>query len=179
MKLFFLHKVVRLGCVLLFSLVLASICHASENSTQSIDADVQHIKKTVIELNRDLFILEEAILYPANTRINVFVSMDVGYLFQLDGVKLTIDDKQVASELYTEKQVDALSRGAIQRLYVGNLKKGSHNLVAVFTGRGPKGRDYRRAVDLQFDKDTDPTNIRINISDSTELHQPVFSATEF
>jgi hypothetical protein len=42
----------------------------------------------VIDLNRDLFVLEEELLFPANTQVAVFVSMDVGDFFALDSISL-------------------------------------------------------------------------------------------
>ena len=112
---------------------------------RTLDEDVQDLKKQVLDLNRDLFLLEEELLFPSNTQTAVFISMDVGEFFGLDSVELKIDDKDVANYLYTEREADALLKGGVQRLFIGNLKAGEHELVAVFTGEGPHTRDYRRA----------------------------------
>ena len=82
----------------------------------SLDDELQALKKEILSLNRDLFILEEELLFPANTQVAVFLSMDMGEFFQLDAVTVKLNDKEVASHLYTEKQVDALIRGGMQRL---------------------------------------------------------------
>ena len=150
-----------------------------EPEVQSLNRQVQDLKQQVIELNRDLFILEEELLFPANTQIAVFVSMDVGQFFQLDAVKLSIDDKVVTNYLYTDKQVDALVRGGVQRLYLGNLKTGEHELVAVFTGRGPQGRDYRRGATIVFEKSSQAKKIELKIVDSTATQQPEFVVKEW
>ena len=110
----------------------------------TLDEQVQDLKKLAVDLNRDLFLLEEELLFPANTQVAVFVSMDVGEFFSLDSVEIKLDDEDVASYLYTEREVDALFRGGVQRVYVGNLRAGEHELVATFTGGGPHDRDYRR-----------------------------------
>ena len=73
--------------------------------------------------------------------------MDIGDFFSLDSVQLKIDNKVVSNYLYTRREVEALHRGGVQRLYMGNLKTGEHELVAIFTGKGPSGRDYRRDGD--------------------------------
>ncbi len=114
-----------------------------------IDQDIQGLKKDVVDLNRDLFVLEEELLFPANTQVAVFVSMDVGDFFLLDSVTLKIDQKEVANYLYTPREVEALAKGGVQRLYVGNLKAGQHELVAFFNGQGPHERDYRRGATAQ------------------------------
>jgi hypothetical protein len=145
---------------------------ASEFS--DLDSRIQDTKSEIIQLNRDLMVLEEELLFPASTQVAVFVSMDVGNLFDLDSVQVKMDDKEVANYLYTPAEVLALHRGGVQRIYLGNLKAGSHELVAFFTGGGPHRRDYRRATSVKFDKGTDPKYIELRIKDSTGKLQPEF-----
>ena len=140
----------------------------------NLDSRIQDTKSEVIELNRDLMVLEEELLFPASTQVAVFVSMDVGKLFELDSVQVKLDDKQVAAYLYTPSEVQALHRGGVQRVYLGNLKAGSHELVAFFTGGGPHRRDYKRGTTVKFDKGTDPKYIELRIKDSTGKLQPEF-----
>jgi len=140
----------------------------------SLDDRVQDAKADVIRLNRDLMVLEEELLFPANTQVAIFVSMDVGKLFSLDSVKVRLDDKDVSNYLYTPLEVQALHRGGVQRLYVGNLRAGTHELVAFFTGKGPHDRDYKRGATVKFDKGTDPKYIELQIKDATGKLQPEF-----
>lgn len=146
---------------------------------QSLDDALQALKKDVLALNRDLFILEEELLFPSNTQVAVFLSLDVGEFFKLDAVSVTVNEKEVASHLYTERQLDALVRGGMQRLYLGNLKSGQHEIVAVFTGRGPNDRDFRRATSLTFEKTTAAKKLELLIKDETRLYQPEFSIVEW
>jgi nucleoid-associated protein YgaU len=139
-----------------------------------LDARIQDLKGEVIRLNRDLLVLEEELLFPAGTQLAVFVSMDVGKLFALDSVQIRLDDKIVANYLYTPREVEALHRGGVQRLYLGNLRAGEHSLVAFFTGKGPHDRDYKRGATLKIDKGTDPKYIELQIKDSLGKLQPEF-----
>jgi len=139
-----------------------------------LDDRIQDVKSEVIRLNRDLMVLEEELLFPANTQVAVFVSMDVGKLFSLDSVKVKLDDKDVTNYLYTPNEVQALHRGGVQRVYVGNLKTGEHQLVAFFTGKGPHDRDYKRGATVKFEKGTEPKYIELQIKDSTGKLQPEF-----
>jgi len=141
----------------------------------SLDNRVQELKGDVIRLNRDLLVLEEELLFPANTQVAVFVSMDVGKLFELDSVQIKLDDKVVTNYLYTPLEVQALHRGGVQRAYLGNLKAGTHEIVAFFTGGGPHDRDYKRGTTIKFDKGTDPKYIELRIKDSTGKLQPEFN----
>jgi hypothetical protein len=143
-------------------------------SAAGLDTRIQDTKGDVIRLNRDLLVLEEELLFPANTQLALFVSMDVGKLFELDSVQIKLDDKVVASYLYTPAEVKALHRGGVQRVYVGNLRAGEHTLVAFFTGGGPHERDYKRGTTIKFDKGTDPKYIELRIKDSTAKLQPEF-----
>lgn len=140
----------------------------------SVDEQVQSLKSDVLDLNRDLFVLEQELLYPANTQVAVFVSMDAGTFFALDAVQLKIDGKQVANYLYTPREVHALVQGGVQRLYVGNLKVGKHELVAFLTGKGPHNLDYTRGATLDFDKDIGAKYLELTITDDQKKLQPQF-----
>lgn len=141
---------------------------------RGLDEDVQALKKEVLDLNRDLFVLEEQLLFPANSQVAFFVSMDVGEYFALDSVQLRIDGKEVASYRYTEREVGALVRGGVHRLHMANLETGPHELVAIFTGSGPNARDYRRGAALNFAKGIGTRYVELKIIDRAAKQQPEF-----
>jgi len=148
----------------------------AENSVspKALDSEIQSLKDEVLKLNRDLFILEEELLFPVNTQITVFVSVDVGEFFTLDSVQLTIDDTQIANYLYTESEADALRRGGVQQLHIGNIRHGSHKLTAFFTGKGPNERDYSRAATTSINKTNEPKYVELKIVDLEKKQQPSF-----
>ena len=145
----------------------------------TLDADIQDMKQLLLELNRDLFLLEEELLFPANTQVAVFVSMDVGDFFDLDSVQIKLDDKDVSNYLYTTREVDALINGGVHQLFLGNLKAGEHELIAIFTGEGPHAREYRRGASLVFEKGIGPKYIELTISDREQALQPEFVVREW
>lgn len=157
----------------------ASADQQQADEFKTLDEDTQDLKKLVVDLNRDLFLLEEELLFPANTQVAVFVSMDVGEFFGLDSVELKLDNKNVANYLYTDREVDALMKGGVHRLYLGNLKAGKHELVAFFNGKGPHARDYRRGASLTFEKGIGPKYIELTISDHEQKLQPEFVVKEW
>jgi len=146
---------------------------------RSLDEDVQSLKKEVLDLNRDLFLLEEDLLFPANSQVAFFISMDVGEYFALDSVNLKIDGKDVTNYLYTEREADALLRGGVHRLHMENLKIGDHELVAVFTGKGPSVRDYRRGATMSFNKGIGAKYIELEVTDRIKKQQPEFVIKEW
>ena len=146
---------------------------------KSLDGEVQGLKKEVLDLNRDLFMLEEELLFPANTQVAVFLSLDVGTFFELDSVQIKLDNKEVANYLYTDREVEALNRGGVHRVFIGNLKTGKHELVAFFTGKGPHERDYKRGANLNFEKGVGAKYLELKISDRQSAQQPEFKVKEW
>ena len=172
-------KAFRIALILFTASVLAISplsAQEQEQTATQLQQDIQDLKKEVLKLNRNLFILEEDLLFPANTQFSVFLSVDAGQLFTLDAVQLKIDDKVVINHLYTERELTALKRGGIQRLYIGNLASGEHEIVAIFTGVGPNGRDYRRGETLKVDKGSDPQFVELQIIDNPTKEQPDFKS---
>ena len=151
----------------------------SHQRFRSIDQDVQDLKKEVLDLNRDLFLLEEELLFPANSQVAFFISMDVGEYFDLDSVNLKVDGKEVANYLYTEREVGALVRGGVQRLHIANLKTGDHELTAIFIGKGPNTRDYRRGATMSFNKGIGAKYLELEITDRVKKQQPEFVIKEW
>ncbi|MDJ0794474.1 MAG: AraC family transcriptional regulator [Woeseiaceae bacterium] len=152
---------------------------ASRNEFRNLDQDVQSLKKEVLDLNRDLFLLEEELLFPANSQVAFFISMDVGEYFELDSVQLKIDGKEVANYLYTAREADALIRGGVHRVHMANLKTGEHELIAIFTGKGPHVRDYRRGATVTFDKGIGAKYLELEITDRVKKQQPEFEIKEW
>jgi len=152
---------------------------APPTDTRGLDEEIQGLKKDVVDLNKDLFVLEEELLFPANTQVAIFVSMDVGEFFALDNVTLKIDQKEVANYLYTPREAEALLKGGVQRLYLGNLKVGEHELVAFFTGKGPNERDYKRGATLKFEKGIGAKYLELKINDRQRKQQPEFEIKDW
>lgn len=165
---------------LVFLLVLAclSLVVRAQGETP-LEQELEALKQETLSLNRDLLILEEELLYPASSQVAVYLSMDLGEYFELDSVRLELDGQMVVSELYTQEQVQALHRGGVQRLYMGNLKSGEHEISAFFTGLGPNGQEYKRAAKLDLEKTQEPLVLELRIVDSTLKLQPVFDIKEW
>ena len=176
-----IKSTLRLSLVLALNILAVSSALAADNSkkAQTLDGKVQALKKEVLELNKELFILEEELLFPSSTQVAVFLSADVGNFFRLDSVQLKLDDKVVTNYLYTKQETDALGRGGVQRLWMGNVKKGRRELVATFRGPGPNGREYKRATTYVFQKSAGTKYIELKITDRSQKLQPEFVVKEW
>lgn len=170
------NKLVKLSVA---SVLMLSVSMASAEDAQTLDQEAQELKRAVLDLGRELAVLEEEVLYPADTQLAVFVSMELDEFFALDSVELLLDGKDVSNYLYTEREVDALYRGGVHKLYVTDLGVGEHELVAFFTGKGPHGRAYRRGAKLSFAKAASTKYVELSISDDSTALQPIFAVSEW
>src|SRR6266498_703750 len=112
-------------------LMLSFPAHAEEVSREQIkglDEQVQEIKSDVLGIGAELNQLEEKLLYPSNTQVAVFASLVSGETFRLDSVEIQLDGKPVAHHLYSFKELEALQKGGVQRIYTGNVRSGEHDL---------------------------------------------------
>ncbi|ROS01201.1 hypothetical protein EDC56_1629 [Sinobacterium caligoides] len=146
---------------------------------KKLSEDIQGLKDEVIDLNKDVRLMEERILFPTTTKYSVFLSISGGEYFKIESVKLKIDGKLVTTHLYSEKQRMALSRGGIQKLYVTNLNQGKHSATAFFTGVGPDGRAYKRAKSLEFEKSPAGQYLEISIADDANIQEPIFALRQW
>jgi hypothetical protein len=94
-------------------------------------------------------------------------------------VQLKIDQKEVINYLYTPREGEALRKGGVQRLYVGNLKVGKHELVAIFNGQGPNDRPYKRGASIKFDKGVGAKYLELKIDDRQRKLQPEFEIKDW
>jgi hypothetical protein len=147
---------------------------AALQTVKKLSKEIQQLKSEVVGLNKDLRLMEEELLFPTSTQATVFVSLDIGQYFTLEGIKLKLDDKQVASHIYSEKQREALARGGIQRLHMTNLNQGKHTMSAFFTGLGPNGRPYKRASEITFTKGKGSQYIELSVVDDQAKQEPTF-----
>ena len=162
----------------IIGILLAGAAFAATDGAP-LDMEVQDLKKEVLDLNRELFLLEEELLFPANSQVALFLSVDVGTFFEVESVKIEIDGKEVAHYLYSEREANALLRGGVHRVFIGNLKTGEHELVAFFTGGGPHDRDYKRGADYTFTKTLGAKYMELRISDKSSKRQPEFIIKEW
>ncbi|WP_293747205.1 hypothetical protein [uncultured Paraglaciecola sp.] len=174
-----IHWAVFLFCSLLLSISLNLNAQQSDEPVDNTVAEqLQQLRKEVVALNRDLFVLEEDLLFPSSTQVVVYLSLDVGTYFNLDAVELKINDKVVTHHLYTEKQIQALFKGGVQKLHIDNLAQGEHQLSAFFIGKGPQDREYKRATSISFTKTAEAKSLELSVIDSSVKQQPVFEAVE-
>jgi hypothetical protein len=131
---------------------------------RSLDEQVQEIKSDVLSIAAELDGLEEKLLYPSDTQVAVFVSLAEGESFRLDSVQIQIDGQPVATHIYSFKELEALQKGGVQRIYIGNIRTGEHRLdVSVAGKRG--GADFSASQNFSFQKEVEPKLVGITLAE--------------
>jgi hypothetical protein len=110
----------------------------------------------VLSIAAELRQLEEKLLYPSDTQVAVFVSLAKGDPLDLDSVRIQIDDQPVAHHIYSFKELGALRKGGVQRIYSGNLQTGDHRIEVSVLGTLPGGTALDRTESFTFRKDVGP-----------------------
>ncbi len=137
----------------------------SETPMPSLDEQVQDIKSDVLEIAAELRNLEERLLFPSNTQLAIFVSLDLdeGEALELDSIQIQIDGEPAAHHIYSFKELEALRKGGVQRLYTGNIRTGKHRLEVAVAGQTAGGEDFARSESFSFTKEVDPKLVGITL----------------
>jgi hypothetical protein len=136
----------------------------SKAQMQSLDEQVQEIKSDVLSIAAELNRLEETLIYPSNTQVAVFVSLAPDEKARLDSVQIQIDGEPVAHHIYSFKELEALQRGGVQRIYTGNLPTGEHRLDVTVAGKLTGGRDFSGTETFEIKKTVEPRLVELQLA---------------
>lgn len=164
------------------TLALAFVCSVAQAEAQepsALDREVDAIQSEVAALSQTLFELEESVLYPADTRVSVFLGLKDEEGLALESLELYLNGSPVSSHLYTERERESLRQGGVQRLYTGNLRHGGHELKVVLTARSANERFIRRELRHEFRKRPGQSRLQMTLDAATPDYEPVVSFQEW
>jgi hypothetical protein len=133
---------------------------------KGLDEQVQEVKSDVLSIAAELARLEERLLYPSNTHLAVFVALAARDTLRLDAVRIQIDGQLVAHSIYSFKELEALQKGGVQRIYTGNVPTGEHQIEVTIAGKLDTGKDYSRTERFAFSKGVEPKLIGVTLGSS-------------
>ena len=136
----------------------------SGSEAKSLDGQVQEIKSDVLSIAAELSNLEERLLYPSNTQVAVFVKLEKDDTFRLDAVKIMINGELATHHIYSFKELEALQKGGVQRLYTGNVPTGDHQLSVEMIGKLDNGKDFSQAESFAFSKGVEPKALGVTLA---------------
>ncbi len=139
----------------------------SKEQLKGLDEQVQEIKSDVLAIAAELNQLEEKLIYPSNTQVAFFVSLAEGETFRLDSVQLQLGGKPVARHIYTFKELEALQKGGVQRIYTGNIQSGEHDLQVTMAGKSTGGSDFLKTEGFKVTKGVGPEIVEIVLQDQS------------
>lgn len=131
---------------------------------RSLEEKVKSLKKDVIDISQDLSRLQDELLTPATTKVNIFLSLEGPQGFVLDSAQFLLDNRPVANYLYTSREQDALQHGGVHRLFLGNVAVGPHQFTASFAGKDASGKLTTGKVTGNFEKDLTAKYLEIKIN---------------
>lgn len=127
------------------------------------------VKQSVLELNRDLYQLEEDLLSPATTRASLYFSLSYGEFFVPYSINVSVDDKHTVNYIYSERQVSALRQGGVQPLQDLNLGPGIHQIKAIAKGVDNNGKSRELVIEQEIEKHDQPLYIELKVQDKIEI----------
>jgi hypothetical protein len=133
---------------------------------KGLDEQVQEVKSDVLSIAAELARLEERLLYPSNTHLAVFIALAERDTLRLDAVQIQIDGQPVAHSIYSFKELEALQKGGVQRIYTGNVATGEHQIEVTIAGKLDTGKDYSRTERFAFSKGVEPKLIGVTLGSS-------------
>jgi len=158
---------IRLALVTLWACCLAGAAHSQDlsgDNMQSLDGQVQEIKSDVLSIASELNNLEERLLYPSNTQIAVFVAVAEDEEFRLDAVQVMINGELATHHIYSFKELEALQKGGVQRIFTGNVPTGEHELEVAVAGKLGNGKDFTGVETFRFSKEVEPKLVGITLT---------------
>lgn len=161
-----MSRLIRISMLILLSCnpIVAAAQDLSGADMRSLDGQVQEIKSDVLNIASELSNLEERLLYPSNTQISVFVAVDDGADFRLDSVQIEINGELATHHIYSFKELEALRKGGVQRIYTGNIVTGSHQLRVTMMGKLENGKDFDASNSFEFAKGVKPKTLGITLA---------------
>ena len=158
-----IHK--ALPILILFGLAsLAGAQDLSGSDMRSLDGQVQEIKSDVLNIATELNNLEERLLYPSNTQLSVFVTLSPDEEFRLDAVHVTINGELATHHIYSFKELEALQKGGVQRIYTGNIPTGDHQIAVTVNGKLKNGNDFSESGSFAFAKGVRPKALGLTLA---------------
>ena len=151
---------------------LASAASGAEEGGQNpsftrIDREVQAIKQEMLDINRDLSLLEGELLYPPEHRLTVFLSVGSDTTMDIDDLEIDLNGKSLVRHEYSDAEMEALRKGGVHKAYIGSIDKGEHVLRARLSGTGRRGQVFDIAHSATFTKRRGTRYVELLVSEST------------
>lgn len=136
----------------------------SNDDIRSLDDQVQDAKSVALDIAAELKMLEERLLYPSDTQLSIYLSVAGLRGVQPSSVEIRINGELAANHLYGDRELEALQKGGVQKLYAGNITEGNHELSVRVIGNLGDGARFAETAQHAFTKDVGPKALSIRLA---------------
>ncbi len=166
----------RFRCITALLVVTSVVAHAnpssaspSKDASQATDAtpngsNFDELRRSYVELRRDVMLADRSKVVPGDSQIAVYVSIDPRATATPAALSLEIDGSVVGVTEYSERQRDALRRGASMMSYIGTPPPGTNTLTATISGTRKDADPFLRTTPLVLPESTAPRFVEIELS---------------
>ena len=149
-------------------LLFSSVLHAAD---AQLAKDVGKVKQAVLELNRDLYQLEQDLLSPSTTQIAFYFSLQGGKYFTPLALEIHAEGLAPMHHLYTEREVQALKMGAVQPVGLDNIGPGARSIEVIVRGLNVDGEEQQLNFKEEVEKTAAPLLLEISVQDKQKYRQ--------
>jgi hypothetical protein len=129
---------------------------------------LSELKHDVVTLNSDIMRLKMSLAAVKHEQLTILLQLNKSPDFELYNIKLRLNSTVVVDFDYSDREVSALENQGVQRLYVGKLTPGIHQVTAFLTGTQSDGNIYKRGAMLKLIKSEYGKTLLVNIVPSID-----------
>lgn len=156
---------------------------APDEAAIQLDQQIQALKDEVLEFNRRAQQTEDDVLFPAHSRMSVYLGVRVSGLL-LKEISVSINERPAETYVYGDRDAKALLRkDHLQRLLRANIAPGAHRIRVAFTAQwadadadDPPLSDVYEAI---FDKGQTEAELEFTIARESRVAKPRLSMKQW
>ena len=151
----------------------------SRSQFVKLDSEIQAIKEEILDINRDILLLEEMSLYPHGQQLVVLVSVAPNSLLGPDSISLQLDGQMVSEHRYSSSEQAAMQEGGVHRLYTGRVGEGKHQFQVSVTGGQGGGDAFSQQRRVTITKQVGRKYLELHLRPGDDPAKPVLSIREW
>ena len=152
--------------LLLAALLVMPPGSVAADDIRNLDDEIQNLKTEALDIVAELNLLEEQLLYPAETRVTASLALSNNRDARLGAVEVRIDGDLAAQHAYSAAEQVALQKGGVQTLFTGNVTAGTHELDVRVTGKYADGGSFETTGRHTFTKGVGAETLALAIDDA-------------
>ncbi len=151
------------------------ILYSSAVVLLSISALVNASNTDTASIKNEISELQEILLNPDASQLAVLLSVNYPTTLTLNSVSIFLDNKEIKTYLYSEREGQALLNKAMQKIYVGKLSEGEHTIEAQLSAIDENKLNHTINSSSKFTKTAITTYVELDISKAEQQELPIIN----